>query len=114
MNFDRTEEQRLFAASLERLVTRDYGFDARRRIIASPDGYSDEVWKAFAELGVLGLSVPSEFGGFGGGAVDIATMMETIGESLIVEPFLSTAIAARFVALAGTSTQTETWLPSIA
>src|SRR5438105_2799804 len=114
MNFDRTEEQRLFAASIERFVERGYDFDARRRIIASHDGYSRDVWAAFADLGALGLPIASEFGGFGGGAADIATVMETVGESLIVEPFLSTAIAARLVSLAGTPAQKETLLRPIA
>ena len=41
MNLDRSEEQQLIAASIERFVERDYPFETRRRIIASPDGYSD-------------------------------------------------------------------------
>ena len=99
MNFDNNEEQRLLAASIARFVERDYGFARRRSIIASAEGYSNDAWKAFADLGLLGLPVPSEFGGFGGGAVDAAPVMEAIGEALIVEPYLATiGLGARFVA----------------
>ena len=59
MNFDPSEEQRLFAASIERFVARDYGFDARRRIVASPEGYSREAWKILADLGLIGLAIPA-------------------------------------------------------
>ena len=62
MNFNASEEQRLLAASIERFIARDYGFDARRRIVASSDGYSRAIWKTLAELGWLGLAVPAELG----------------------------------------------------
>jgi alkylation response protein AidB-like acyl-CoA dehydrogenase len=114
MNFDPSEEQRLFAASIERFVARDYTFDIRRRIVASRDGYSRDVWAAFAELGLLGVAIPGEYGGLGGGAVDLTSVMEAIGEALIVEPFLATAMGARFVAHAGTPEQKNGLLPAVA
>ncbi|HEY3178859.1 MAG TPA: acyl-CoA dehydrogenase [Casimicrobiaceae bacterium] len=105
MNFNPSEEQRLFAASIERFVARDYPFEARRHIVASHDGYSRNVWAAFADLGLLGVAIPSEYGGLGGNAADLATVMEAIGEALIVEPFLATVMGARFIARAGTLEQ---------
>jgi alkylation response protein AidB-like acyl-CoA dehydrogenase len=48
-----------------------------------------------AELGLLGLPLPAEFGGFGGGAVDAMGVMEAIGAALIVEPYLPTVGLAR-------------------
>ena len=53
MNFDPSEEQRLFAASIERFVARDYTFETRRHVVASHDGYSRDVWAALADLGLL-------------------------------------------------------------
>src|SRR5215475_10825508 len=98
MNFDYNEEQQLLAASIRRFIDKDYAFDARRRIVASPEGWSAAVWATLAELGVLGLPLPAEFGGFGGGAVDLASIMEAIGEALVVEPFLATVgLGARFL-----------------
>jgi len=114
MNFDPSEEQRLLAASVDRFVTRDYGFEARRRIVASADGYSRDVWKTLADLGLLGLAIPTEFGGLGGTAVELAGVMEAIGRALIVEPLPATVLAARIVAAAGSVAQKKTWLPAIA
>ena len=114
MNFDRTEEQHQLAASIARFVERDYDFAARRRIVASAEGWSRAVWRTMAELGLLGLPLPAEFGGFGGGAVDTMAVMEAIGAALIVEPYLPTVgLGAQFVARAGTAAQKQRILPAV-
>ena len=106
MNFDRSEEQELVAASIARFVEREYTFDARRRIVASPSGWSDGVWRGMAELGLLGLTLPAEVGGLGGGAVEAMPLMEAIGSALIVEPWLaSIGIGARLLASIGSEAQ---------
>jgi alkylation response protein AidB-like acyl-CoA dehydrogenase len=119
MNFDPSEEQRLLAASIERFVERDYAFETRRRIVASPDGYSQDVWRTMAELGLLGLPLPAAYGGFGGGAMDTVSLMEAIGGALIVEPWLATvALGAQFIARGGNEAlrdeQRQRILPAVA
>jgi len=115
MNFDPTEEQRLLAASIARFVDRDYTFEARRAIVASPAGFSPTVWRTLAELGLLGLTLPVEHGGFGGGAQDAMSLMSAIGEALIVEPWLATVgTAAQLVARGGTDAQKRRLLPAVA
>ena len=70
MNFDYSEEQQLLANSVKQFIAKDYTFEARKEIIDSATGYSDRVWSTFAEMGLLGLPFASQYGGFGGGAVD--------------------------------------------
>jgi alkylation response protein AidB-like acyl-CoA dehydrogenase len=102
MNFDPSDEQRLLTASIERFVERDYPFETRRRIVASPDGYSQDVWRTMAELGLLGLPLPAAHGGFDGGAMDTVSLMQAIGSALIVEPWLATvALGAQLIARGG-------------
>jgi alkylation response protein AidB-like acyl-CoA dehydrogenase len=114
MKFDYTEEQRLLAESVRRFVAQDYGFEARRRIVASPEGFSPAAWGTLAELGLLALPLPAEAGGFGGGAVDLMSVMESIGEALVVEPYLATLMGARFIARAGSEAQRREILPAVA
>lgn len=115
MNFDRTEEQHQLAASIARFVERDYDFATRRGIVASTEGWSRAAWRTMAELGLLGLPLPAEFDGFGGGAVDTMAVMEAIGTALIVEPYLPTVgLGAQFVARAGTAAQKQRILPAVA
>ncbi|HUJ00111.1 MAG TPA: acyl-CoA dehydrogenase [Usitatibacter sp.] len=99
MKFDYSEEQRLVADSVRRFVAQDYGFEARKAIVASKEGWSREVWAKLAEIGLLGLPFPTELGGFGGRAVDLMSVMEAMGDALVVEPYLSTVgLAGRLVA----------------
>src|SRR6476646_7185643 len=115
MNFDASEEQRLFAASIARFVERGYTFEIRRRIVASPDGFSPDVWRTMAELGLLGLPLPSAYGGLGGGAVDAMSLMDAIGAALIVEPWLATvALGAQLVGRGGSEAQRQRMLPAVA
>jgi alkylation response protein AidB-like acyl-CoA dehydrogenase len=115
MNFDLNEEQQLLAASIRRFVEKDYAFEKRRKILASPEGWSREVWATLAELGVLGLPLPSDAGGFGGGASDLMPVMEAFGDALMVEPYLSTVgIGAQFVARGASAERQSNLLPSIA
>jgi alkylation response protein AidB-like acyl-CoA dehydrogenase len=90
MKFDVDDESRLLAESVQRLLARDYALDARRRIVASDRGASASVWASFAELGLLGVGIAPDHGGFGGGAKATMPVMEAFGEALVVEPYLST------------------------
>ena len=114
MNFDPNEEQQLLAESVKRFLAKDYDFDTRKKIIASRDGYSGDVWATLSEIGLLGLPFAPDFGGFGGSAVEMMTVMEAIGDALVVEPYLSTVgLGAQFVARAGTPAQQERILPAV-
>ncbi len=92
MDFDLSDEQRLLKESVDRLIADRYGFEARNRYRAEPEGWSRAVWAQFAELGLLGLPFAEAVGGFGGGPVDTALVMEAFGRALVVEPYLATVI----------------------
>jgi alkylation response protein AidB-like acyl-CoA dehydrogenase len=115
MKFDYNEEQQLVADSVRRFVQQEYGFEARRRILASSEGWSRDVWRKLADLGLLGLPFPAEHGGFGGRAIDLFSVMEAFGEALLLEPYLSTVgLAGRLVATHGSDAQKAALLPAIA
>ena len=115
MNFELSQEQQLLADTFKRFAANDYTFDARTRIVASPRGWSEKVWASMAEMGLLGLPFPAEHDGFGGAAVDVMIVMETIGEALIVEPYLPTVgLGGQFVLRGGSPAQQKRLLPAIA
>jgi len=113
MNFDYSEEQQLLADSVRRFLQNKYQFEDRKRIIDG-QGWSPEVWAKFAEMGLVGLPLPADYGGFGGGALDLMSVMEAFGEALVVEPFLPSVMAARLVARAGSEAQKRALLPALA
>jgi alkylation response protein AidB-like acyl-CoA dehydrogenase len=92
MEFNYSEEQLALQDTLQRFISRDYDFDKRRKFSASSLGYSAEAWSQYAELGLLALPLPEEFGGLGGNAVDVMLVMEQFGQGLLLEPYLSTVV----------------------
>ena len=57
-------------------------------------GFSRDLWKQFAELGLTGILIGEEDGGLGLGHVEAGVVLEEIGRNLSPSPFLSTAVAA--------------------
>jgi pimeloyl-CoA dehydrogenase small subunit len=114
MNFDLSEEQQLLADSLKRYLANEYSIDARAKIVASSTGWSETVWAAFAEMGLLGVPFAEEHGGFGGTAVDVMLVMEALGEGLVVEPYwVNVGLAGRLIARGGSDEQQKRILPSL-
>jgi pimeloyl-CoA dehydrogenase small subunit len=92
MDFTFTDEQRLLKDSVERLLADRYGFDARQRFMAEPAGWSSTMWRAYADLGLLGLPFDERDGGIGGGPVETMIVMEAFGRALALEPFFATVV----------------------
>src|SRR5262245_15553115 len=80
-----------------------------------PVGYPPELWKAFAELGLLGLTLPEQYGGAGQTAIEGAILYEELGRALAPSPhFVSSIVSAAVLARAGSDAQKDEWLPRIA
>ena len=92
MDFDLTEEQRLLKDSIDGFLADSYDFEKRKTYAAQPGGYSRDIWAKFAELGLTGLPFDEADGGFGGGAVETMLVAESLGRSLVVEPYLATVV----------------------
>jgi alkylation response protein AidB-like acyl-CoA dehydrogenase len=92
MDFTYSNEQVALQETLQRFTSRDYGFERRRELARSELGFSAEAWAQYAELGLLSLPFPEQFGGLGGNAVDVMLVMEQIGRGLLLEPFLSSVV----------------------
>jgi pimeloyl-CoA dehydrogenase small subunit len=114
MDFEFSEEQQLLKDSIEGLLGDKYDFETRKKILASPDGWSREIWKQYAELGLLGLPFSEEHGGISGGPVETMIVMSAIGNALALEPYLPTVVlAGGFIRRFGTDAQKNKYLPQI-
>ena len=113
MNFSFTDEHNLLRESVEKLVAAEYPFEVRRELAASEPGFSREHWRKFAELGWLGLGIPEDAGGVGGGPVETAVVMEALGGGLAVEPYLPTVVMGGTLLRGGGAAQRDR-LPRLA
>ena len=114
MDFDLSDDQRLLKDSVDRLMVDCYAFDQRKNHLKEPGGWSAAQWSQYAELGLLGLPFAEQYGGFGGGAVEIMLVMEAFGRALVLEPYLATVVlGGTAVRLGGTEAQRSKILPAI-
>jgi alkylation response protein AidB-like acyl-CoA dehydrogenase len=83
---------------------------------AYADKRTDELWKAVAEQGFVGVNVPEEYGRGGGGITALAAVAEELAAQgcplLII--VVSAAICATIVAKFGIEAQKQLWLPRFA
>ena len=92
MDFDLSEDQRLLKDSVDRLMADQYQFEQRKKYMSEPAGYSAAMWDQITEMGLLGLPFQETLGGFGGGAVETAIVMDAFGRGLVLEPYFATVI----------------------
>lgn len=92
MIFELSDTQRELQDMIARLMRDTYSFSARQKMRANETQLSAEIWGTFAELGLLGVALSEDSGGLGGGARDVAVVMEEFGKALCLEPFTANAI----------------------
>ena len=94
MDFSVTEEQAMLADTVARYIDNDYSFEQRMAIAEGTAPFNAEVWKNYAELGLLAVPFAEDDGGLGGGPVELMLIMEQFGRGLVVEPFLANVVLA--------------------
>ena len=114
MNFDYTPEQQQLRDAVASLGKRyGHGYFVRK---AKTGGHTDELWAEAGKLGYLGVNLPTEYGGGGGGITELAIVCEELAAAgcplllLVVSP----AIAGTIIARHGTQAQRTSLLPGIA
>ncbi|MEU6831492.1 acyl-CoA dehydrogenase family protein [Nocardia beijingensis] len=115
MDFDLTDEQVMLRDTVRDLLARNYDAESRLKVVDSELGWSRDVWRQLADLGVLGLSFAEEDGGVGAGPVETMVVLEEVGRRLAPEPVLDAVlIPGGLVAAAGSAEQRQRILPEVA
>ncbi len=87
MDFKLNDEQELLRGGLTRFLATRYDLEKSRSAAKTGLGWQPDIWHAFAdELGLLGATLPEEWGGIGGGPVEMMLIAEALGHALVVEP----------------------------
>ena len=94
MDFNLTEEQQMLKDSVDRFLDKNFTFEQRRQLLADKQAMSLQLWQGLASLGVLGVPFSEEYGGFGGSGVETMLVMEALGRTLALEPYLATVVLA--------------------
>jgi alkylation response protein AidB-like acyl-CoA dehydrogenase len=96
-------------------ITRTFGgaYYAQHAEQHQPTG---ELWQALGKQGFIGVNMPEEFGGGGGGLSELAVVCEaTAAEGCpLLLLLVSSAISGEVLSRYGTRQQQEAWLPAMA
>jgi len=115
MDLDFSEEQQMLREMVRGVCAEFSPVEVVRAMEDDPTGYPADLWKKLAEVDVLGVSIPEEYGGSGMGMIEAAIVQEEFGRALAPTPhFVSCALGAGALLAAGSEEQKRTWLPKIA
>jgi isovaleryl-CoA dehydrogenase len=117
VDFALSDEQKDFVDSIRDFCDRECGTrDQRERLTNSNrDHHSFELYKKMAGLGWLGIAIPEEYGGSGGGMLDACLFMEETSRGLApIGGYSTTLIVAGAAARFGSEAQKHEILGGIA
>ncbi|CAG9274324.1 acyl-CoA dehydrogenase family protein [Paraburkholderia unamae] len=115
MDFTYSEEQQMLADSLRRFVESEYPFAQRRRRAREGASFDRTIWSQLAEMGVLGLTTPAQYGGFGEGAASRLVVQRELGRALVQEPVVPCSVMATAILAAhGSAAQQDRVLGAMA
>ncbi|MFE9398482.1 acyl-CoA dehydrogenase family protein [Streptomyces flavidovirens] len=109
-----TEEHKALRSAVAALGKR-YGRDYMTTVVRE-GAHPDALWAEAAKLGYLGVNLPEEYGGGGGGIAELSIVLEELGAAgcpllmMVVSPAICGTVIARF----GTDGQKAAWLPGLA
>ena len=114
MDLDFTTEQQMLRDTVRGVCERYAPVTVVRQLEDDPVGYPAPLWQQLAELGLLGLTLPEQYGGSGQSMLEGAILYEELGRALVPSPhFVSAVMSAGALVRAGTDAQQNAWLPKI-
>jgi len=114
MDYGFTEEQ-LMIRDLARKVAEEKILPVRAELDEKEE-FPEEPMKALAEAELFGIYLPEEYGGFGGGALELCIAVEELSRICggVAVSFAANALAAYPILLFGTEEQKQKYLPELA
>ena len=111
-----TDEQRAFVEAIRDFARRECGTREQRDALTENgrEPHNPEIYAKIADLGWLGAAIPEEYGGAGGGSVDLCLLCQEFSRGQIPMGFFPvTMMSARPVELFGSDGLKEEILPRI-
>src|SRR5690242_17202806 len=112
-NFSESEDRQELRKAVARLA-KDYGREYFTEKARAGEK-TTELWLAIGKAGYLGVNIPEQYGGGGGGIGDVAAVCEELAAQgcpllmMVVSPAICGTVIARY----GTEEQKQRWLPGI-
>jgi alkylation response protein AidB-like acyl-CoA dehydrogenase len=114
MDFNLSEEQEMMQTLARDFLADQYPEKVLRAVAAGDGDAAAPLWRQMAEMNLMGLSLPEEYGGLGD-LLDLVVVLEEMGKACFISPyFASVVLGAGAISLAGSPEQQAEYLPAIA
>lgn len=116
MDFLLTEEQLMLRENVKRFCQKELTKEYVRWMDENVNYPPDDLWRKIADLGLMGLNIPEEYGGSGLGIVSQVVAWEELATAspAVALAIGSATVAAKPIMEMGTKAQQEFFLPKIA
>ena len=114
MDLRLNEDQELIKRTARDFLKSECPMDLIRDLENHPKGYPEDLWHKMAEMGLMGVAFPEEYGGTGQGFLELCVLIEEQGRACLPSPFFSTVVLCGLpIARFGTEAQKREYLGAI-
>src|SRR6188474_3970864 len=114
MDFSLTDEQRALTELAAQIFKDLSPLERLKAVEQSEPGWDQTLWAELAKAGLLGASLPEEYGGSGGGFLDLCLLLQEQGRRAAMVPLVPTlAGAALPLVRFGSKAQKDRWLRDV-
>lgn len=93
-----TEDQAVFKDVVGRFFSDKSPVSAVRQLMESQDGFDRDMWLVMSEsLGLPGLHIPEQYGGYGFGMVELGLVLEAMGRHVYCGPYFGSSLMSGFM-----------------
>jgi len=115
LDFDFSEDERLFQAQARKALDAACPLTEVRRVLGGETPHSGAAWDTLKALAMPAAAIPEEYGGLGLGYYALCVAAEEVGRALAPTPLSgSIYLAAEALLRAAGEAQKQAWLPALA
>lgn len=115
MNFDFSDDEKLVADQVGRLLSDRCSTAEVRRVLEGHADYARETWAGLVEMGLAGAALPEAYGGVDAGYGTLCLVAQKLGAHVAPTPFASSVyLVSEAILRIGSEKQKEQWLPKLA
>ena len=114
MDLALTEAQQMLKRLARDFLEQEFPPSLARALEQDERGHSPEVWRKMVETGLVEAAFPQEYGGAGGGLMELGVIFDEMGRGLYTGPFFATvALGGLALLYAGTDDQRRGIIPAV-
>ncbi len=115
MNFDFSEDEKLVADQVQRLLSDHCSTAVVRDVLEGRAQFAEAAWQGLVEMGLPGTSIPESYGGVEAGYLTLCLVAQQLGAHVAPTPFSSSVyLATEAILQFASEAQKGEWLPKLA